>query len=55
MLKFNTLHIWIQMWYKQNKKVFSVWAKIWTWIFKMNNKLKKFFGFELFSFSTHFV
>jgi hypothetical protein len=24
----NTLQIWIQMWHKQNKKTFSVWAEI---------------------------
>jgi hypothetical protein len=32
----NTLHIWINMLHKQNNKIFSVCAKIWTWISRMN-------------------
>ncbi len=32
MLKISALYIWIQMWHKQNKNLFSVNAKIWTWI-----------------------
>jgi hypothetical protein len=34
----NTLQFWIQMRHKQKKKIFSVYAKIWTPISKINNK-----------------
>ncbi len=56
MLKSYTLEIWIQMWHKQNKQIFSVSAEIWTRISRSNNGcISQLYQAAAFKFATQIM